>query len=87
MYRLTSRLSDVDVKQLADAIAADFTMGTAHPAFKKVPSLGPKESDPFELEELQAIAAVLDTHDFVKRHPKGYAELRAEINRILTTGR
>jgi hypothetical protein len=90
-YRLASRLTPVDAKQLADTIATDFTMGTANPAFKKVlrlEELGQgEESDLFEVEDLQLIAIALESPAFVERYPEGYAELRAEVTRILKSGR
>jgi hypothetical protein len=51
---------------------------------RRLGDLGPgEESDLFDLKELQSIATVLGPGN---RDPEGYAELLAEVTRILTTG-
>jgi hypothetical protein len=63
-------------------------MGTAHPAFGKVRRLGElgpeEESDLFDLDDLKALAAVLEPYD-AEHYPERVA-LRDEVTRILTTG-
>lgn len=89
MWTLKSRLSKHDADDLAFTIASVFTMGTAHPAFRKVRRLGElgpgEESDLFDQDDLKALASVLEPFD--AQHYPDHVALRDEVAGILTTGR
>jgi len=92
-YRLASRLSAIDAKQLADTIEGTFTMGTSNRAVRKIRELGElradEESDLFDLEELRSVALALESPAFVEGYPRamstyarrsGFSRLAAECS-------
>ena len=82
-YRLSSRLSPIDARDLAEALDS-LGAGASHSSARKIRLLA--ESEPFEIDELTLIAEVLGMGDFARR-AEDYAVLREEVTRILATGR